>query len=67
MQATSDGVYAITQEHEDLRGMIRDLVRASAFIVGADRDGFDAGRLEHELGIEGSPPTKRVVIARGMR
>ena len=27
MQATSDGVYAISQDDEDLRAMIRDLVR----------------------------------------
>jgi len=29
--------------------------RSSAFIVEADRDGFDTGKLEHKLGIKGSP------------
>jgi len=29
--------------------------RITAFIVEADRDGFDPGKLEHKLGIRGSP------------
>jgi len=29
--------------------------RISAFIVEADRDGFDPGKMEHKLGIKGSP------------
>jgi acyl-CoA dehydrogenase len=29
--------------------------RSSAFVVEADRDGFDPGKLEHKLGIKGSP------------
>ncbi|MGI8731614.1 MAG: acyl-CoA dehydrogenase family protein [Solirubrobacteraceae bacterium] len=29
--------------------------RSSAFIVEADREGFDHGKLEHKLGIRGSP------------
>jgi acyl-CoA dehydrogenase len=29
--------------------------RSSAFIVEADREGFDPGKLEHKLGIKGSP------------
>jgi alkylation response protein AidB-like acyl-CoA dehydrogenase len=29
--------------------------RSSAFIVEADREGFDPGQLEHKLGIRGSP------------
>jgi alkylation response protein AidB-like acyl-CoA dehydrogenase len=29
--------------------------RISAFIVEADREGFDPGKLEHKLGIKGSP------------
>jgi alkylation response protein AidB-like acyl-CoA dehydrogenase len=29
--------------------------RSSAFIVEADREGFDPGQLEHKLGIKGSP------------
>ncbi|HEV2769241.1 MAG TPA: acyl-CoA dehydrogenase family protein [Solirubrobacteraceae bacterium] len=33
----------------------RERRRASAFIVEADREGFEAGRLEHKLGIRGSP------------
>ncbi|MDP9187723.1 MAG: acyl-CoA dehydrogenase family protein [Actinomycetota bacterium] len=33
----------------------RESNRSSAFIVEADRDGFDAGKLEHKLGIKGSP------------
>ncbi len=33
----------------------RDDNRISAFIVEADRDGFDAGKMEHKLGIKGSP------------
>lgn len=67
MQTTSDGVYAIPQEHQGLCGMIGELVPVSAFVVEADRDRFDAGRLEHEVGIEGSPPMKRMVIARSTR
>ena len=33
----------------------RDNNRSSAFIVEADRAGFDPGKLEHKLGIKGSP------------
>ncbi len=33
----------------------REENRISAFIVEADRDGFDAGKMEHKLGIKGSP------------
>src|SRR5215204_6474978 len=33
----------------------RENNRISAFIVDADRDGFDPGQLEHKLGIKGSP------------
>jgi alkylation response protein AidB-like acyl-CoA dehydrogenase len=33
----------------------RERNRASAFIVEADREGFDPGKLEHKLGIKGSP------------
>jgi alkylation response protein AidB-like acyl-CoA dehydrogenase len=33
----------------------RENNRSSAFIVEADRDGFDPGQLEHKLGIKGSP------------
>ena len=33
----------------------RESNRSSAFIVEADREGFDPGRLEHKLGIKGSP------------
>jgi acyl-CoA dehydrogenase len=33
----------------------REHNRSSAFVVEADRDGFDAGKLEHKLGIKGSP------------
>jgi alkylation response protein AidB-like acyl-CoA dehydrogenase len=33
----------------------RENRRISAFIVEADRDGFDPGKLEHKLGIKGSP------------
>jgi acyl-CoA dehydrogenase len=33
----------------------RDSNRSSAFIVEADREGFDPGALEHKLGIKGSP------------
>jgi acyl-CoA dehydrogenase len=33
----------------------RERNRSSAFIVEADRDGFDPGKLEHKLGIKGSP------------
>jgi alkylation response protein AidB-like acyl-CoA dehydrogenase len=33
----------------------RELNRLSAFVVEADRDGFDPGKLEHKLGIKGSP------------
>ncbi|MEJ7798558.1 MAG: acyl-CoA dehydrogenase family protein [Solirubrobacteraceae bacterium] len=33
----------------------RDANRSSAFVVEADREGFDPGRLEHKLGIRGSP------------
>ncbi len=33
----------------------REPNRSSAFIVEADREGFDPGRLEHKLGIKGSP------------
>jgi acyl-CoA dehydrogenase len=33
----------------------RERNRSSAFIVEADREGFDPGRLEHKLGIKGSP------------
>jgi alkylation response protein AidB-like acyl-CoA dehydrogenase len=29
--------------------------RSSAFIVEADREGFDPGKMEHKLGIKGSP------------
>ncbi len=33
----------------------REQRRTTAFIVEADRDGFDPGKLEHKLGIKGSP------------
>jgi alkylation response protein AidB-like acyl-CoA dehydrogenase len=33
----------------------RENNRISAFIVESDRDGFDAGKMEHKLGIKGSP------------
>jgi alkylation response protein AidB-like acyl-CoA dehydrogenase len=33
----------------------REKNRITAFIVEADRDGFDPGQLEHKLGIKGSP------------
>jgi alkylation response protein AidB-like acyl-CoA dehydrogenase len=33
----------------------RENRRLSAFVVEADRDGFSVGRLEHKLGIKGSP------------
>ncbi len=33
----------------------RENNRMSAFIVESDRDGFDAGKMEHKLGIKGSP------------
>jgi len=33
----------------------REQRRITAFIVEADRDGFDPGKLEHKLGIKGSP------------
>ena len=33
----------------------RENNRSSAFIVEADREGFDPGKLEHKLGIRGSP------------
>ena len=33
----------------------RESSRSSAFIVEADREGFDPGALEHKLGIKGSP------------
>jgi acyl-CoA dehydrogenase len=33
----------------------RDHNRSSAFVVEADREGFDAGKMEHKLGIKGSP------------
>src|SRR3954462_8049130 len=33
----------------------RESNRSSAFIVEADREGFDPGALEHKLGIKGSP------------
>jgi alkylation response protein AidB-like acyl-CoA dehydrogenase len=33
----------------------RENDRITAFIVEADRDGFDPGKLEHKLGIKGSP------------
>jgi len=33
----------------------RERNRLSAFIVEADREGFDPGQLEHKLGIKGSP------------
>jgi len=33
----------------------RERNRSSAFVVEADRDGFDPGKLEHKLGIKGSP------------
>jgi alkylation response protein AidB-like acyl-CoA dehydrogenase len=33
----------------------RERNRSSAFIVEADRDGFEPGQLEHKLGIKGSP------------
>ena len=33
----------------------RESNRSSAFIVEADREGFDPGHLEHKLGIKGSP------------
>src|SRR4051812_44747977 len=34
----------------------RENRRITAFIVEADRPGFDPGQLEHKLGIKGSPP-----------
>ena len=33
----------------------RESRRLSAFVVEADRDGFSVGKLEHKLGIKGSP------------
>ncbi len=33
----------------------RESKRITAFIVEADRDGFDPGKLEHKIGIKGSP------------
>ncbi len=33
----------------------RESNRITAFIVEADRDGFDPGKMEHKLGIKGSP------------
>ncbi|HWH20726.1 MAG TPA: acyl-CoA dehydrogenase family protein, partial [Solirubrobacterales bacterium] len=33
----------------------RENRRTSAFVVEADREGFDPGQLEHKLGIKGSP------------
>ncbi len=33
----------------------RETSRITAFVVESDRDGFDAGKLEHKLGIRGSP------------
>jgi acyl-CoA dehydrogenase len=33
----------------------RESNRSSAFVVEADREGFDPGQLEHKLGIKGSP------------
>ena len=33
----------------------RENNRISAFIVESDREGFDAGKMEHKLGIKGSP------------
>ena len=33
----------------------RENNRITAFVVEADRDGFDSGKLEHKLGIKGSP------------
>ncbi|HEX4345405.1 MAG TPA: acyl-CoA dehydrogenase family protein [Solirubrobacteraceae bacterium] len=33
----------------------RDGNRSSCFVVEADREGFDPGKLEHKLGIKGSP------------
>src|SRR5204862_2956241 len=33
----------------------RESNRSSAFILEADREGFDPGALEHKLGIRGSP------------
>jgi acyl-CoA dehydrogenase len=33
----------------------REHNRSSCFVVEADRHGFDAGKLEHKLGIKGSP------------
>jgi alkylation response protein AidB-like acyl-CoA dehydrogenase len=33
----------------------REENRLSAFVVEADREGFDPGKLEHKLGIKGSP------------
>ncbi|WP_372791668.1 acyl-CoA dehydrogenase family protein [Paraconexibacter sp.] len=33
----------------------RENNRISAFIVESDRDGFNAGKLEHKIGIKGSP------------
>jgi alkylation response protein AidB-like acyl-CoA dehydrogenase len=33
----------------------REHARITAFVVEADRDGFDPGKLEHKLGIRGSP------------
>ena len=33
----------------------RETNRITAFIVESDRDGFDPGKLEHKLGIKGSP------------
>jgi alkylation response protein AidB-like acyl-CoA dehydrogenase len=33
----------------------REHNRSSCFVVEADREGFDSGKLEHKLGIKGSP------------
>ena len=39
----------------------RENNRLSAFIVEADRDGFDPGQVEHKLGIKGSPTSAPVL------
>jgi len=38
MQTTSDGVYAIPREHQDLRAMIRELVEAGIAPRAGDID-----------------------------
>jgi alkylation response protein AidB-like acyl-CoA dehydrogenase len=38
----------------------RENRRTSAFVVEKDREGFDSGKLEHKLGIKGSPTGVRV-------